>query len=286
MSVLLNLTESSLFLSKAQCETIMRPFLNAGLSASGVVQSMPWAIMWGPLRYQGLDIKHLYTTQGVKHLLTLLRHATWPTLTGQLLRTSMEELQLELGVGKSFFRYSYQEYGSIETCCWMSATWKFLAVSSITLVDPFPKPVLASATDSFLMERFVAHGYRGTELRHLNLCRMHPNALRVSNICTSDGKHITDSGMEVQKDLHQPSSYTWPQTEQPEYKFRALWRTALAKVLTRDAESQALLIPLDCLFFKHLWLGCGRTLPASNDCLSRRMMDGHSFMLSQDKDTP
>jgi hypothetical protein len=100
------------------------------------------------------------------------------------------------------------------------------------------------------MERFVAHGYRGTELHHLHLCRMHLNALRVSDICTSDGKHITDSAMEVQKDLHRSSSYTWPQTERPEYKFRALWRTALAKVLMRDAESQALLIPLDYLSFE------------------------------------
>jgi hypothetical protein len=183
---------------------------------------MPRAIVWGPLRYQGLDVKHLYTTQGVEHLLTLLRHATQPTLTGQLLCTSMEELQLELGVSESFFRYSYQEYGPIKTRCWISATWQFLAESSITLVNPFPKPVLASAADSFLMERFVAHGYRGTELRHLNLCRMHLNALQVSDICTSDGKHIANSAMEVQKDQHRSSSYTWPQTKRPEYKFRAL----------------------------------------------------------------
>jgi hypothetical protein len=59
----------------------------------------------------------------------------------------------------------------------MSATWQFLAESSITLVNPFPKPLRASVNDSFLMERFVAHGYCGTELRHLNLCRMHLNAL-------------------------------------------------------------------------------------------------------------
>jgi hypothetical protein len=45
------------YLSKAQCEKIMRPFLNAGLSASGgVVRSMPRAIVWGPTRYQGLGI--------------------------------------------------------------------------------------------------------------------------------------------------------------------------------------------------------------------------------------
>jgi hypothetical protein len=75
-------------LSKAQCETVMRPFLNAGPSASGVACSMPRAVVWGPLRYQGLAICHLYTTQGVEHLLALLWHGTCPTLTGQLLHTS------------------------------------------------------------------------------------------------------------------------------------------------------------------------------------------------------
>jgi hypothetical protein len=50
------------YLSKVQCEKIMRPFLNAGLSASGVVRSMPRAIVWGPARYQGLGIRHFLWT--------------------------------------------------------------------------------------------------------------------------------------------------------------------------------------------------------------------------------
>jgi hypothetical protein len=73
------------YLTKADCEKIMHLFLNAGLSASGVVYSMPRAVVWGPLRYQGLGIRQLYTTQGVEHLLDILRHATYPTLSGQLL---------------------------------------------------------------------------------------------------------------------------------------------------------------------------------------------------------
>jgi hypothetical protein len=63
-------------LSKAQCETVMRPFLNAGLSASGVARSMPRAVVWGPLRYQGLAIWQLYTMQGIQHLLALLWHGS------------------------------------------------------------------------------------------------------------------------------------------------------------------------------------------------------------------
>ena len=86
------------YLSKDQCETIMRPFLNAGLSASSICSKMPRPVIWGPLRYQGLGIHHLWMTQGVEHLLAMLRHASRQTLTGQLLWTTMEEVQLEIGV--------------------------------------------------------------------------------------------------------------------------------------------------------------------------------------------
>lgn len=36
-------------LSKAQCKTVMRLFLNASLLVSGVVCSMPRVVVWGPL---------------------------------------------------------------------------------------------------------------------------------------------------------------------------------------------------------------------------------------------
>jgi hypothetical protein len=110
------------YLSKVQCEKIMRPFLNAGLSASGVVRLMPRAIVWGPTRYQGLGIRHLWTTQGVEHLLAILRHATCPTLTGQLIRTSMDDMQLEIGVSASFLKYSYDYYGCLATRSWIAET--------------------------------------------------------------------------------------------------------------------------------------------------------------------
>ena len=64
------------YLMKEQCEIIMRPFLNAGLSASGICCKIPRDIVWGPLRYQGLGIHHLWTTQAVEHLLAILRHGT------------------------------------------------------------------------------------------------------------------------------------------------------------------------------------------------------------------
>jgi hypothetical protein len=174
------------YLSKAQCKTIMRPFLNAGLSASGVVRTIPRAIVWGPLRYQGLEIRHLFTTQGVEHLIAIMCHARHPSSTGKLLRVTMEEMQMETGLSRSFFSYSYQVYGCLATRSWIAATWQFLLESSITLVDPFIKPALASALDKFLMESFAVVGYRGNDLRRLNECRLHLHALRLSDVCSAD----------------------------------------------------------------------------------------------------
>jgi hypothetical protein len=101
---------------------------------------MPRAVVWGPVRYQGLGIRHLYTTQGIEHLLAILRHATRPTLTGKLLRTTIEEMHLEIGVSESFLSYSFADYAVIATRSWISAIWKFLSESRIKVINPFSNP--------------------------------------------------------------------------------------------------------------------------------------------------
>jgi hypothetical protein len=93
----------------------------------------------------------------------------------------MEEMQMETGLSRSFFSYSYQVYGYLATRSWIAATWQFLSESSITLVDPFIKPALASALDKFdkfLMASFAAAGYRGTDL-----CRLHLHADFICMLC-------------------------------------------------------------------------------------------------------
>jgi hypothetical protein len=232
------------YLDKSQCEDIMKPFLNAGLSASGVTSKMPRPVVWGPLRYQGLGIRHLWTTQGVEHLLAILRHGTQPSLTGRLLRTTLEDMQLETGLSKSFLSYSYDDFGVLATRSWIKATWEFLSASRITVIDPFEKPSLACANDCFLMEKFFEHGYRGSALELLNSCRKHIHALRLSDICSADGSFISDSAIEVQLDLHRTSPIHWPPTHRPELSVRSHWRAALSKIFVRPTTPQTLIQPL------------------------------------------
>jgi hypothetical protein len=78
----------------------------------------------------------------------------------------------------------------------------------------------------------------------MNVDSLHLHALRLFDVCSADGSRLTDHCMEVQLDLHIPLPYSWPRTQRPEYKHRALWRSALNKVFLSSTNTQVLNQPL------------------------------------------
>jgi hypothetical protein len=80
-----------------QCKYFMAPILQGGLPTSGIVRTLPHTLVYGTTRYQGLGLPSLYTEQGISHITKLLQHGAKDNITGQLLRSSLEALQLELG---------------------------------------------------------------------------------------------------------------------------------------------------------------------------------------------
>jgi hypothetical protein len=116
-----------------------------------VISKMPRAVVRDPQRCQGLlGIRHhLWTAQAVEHLLAILRHAARSALAGQLLRTTLDELQLETGLSQSVLSCSFKDHGCLATLSWIRATWQFLSGSGITAVVPFEKPPLDDRTTAF-----------------------------------------------------------------------------------------------------------------------------------------
>ena len=49
--------------SKKECDKIQKPFINALLPKLRIKRHMKRAIIWGPMKYNGLNIKDLYTKQ-------------------------------------------------------------------------------------------------------------------------------------------------------------------------------------------------------------------------------
>ena len=55
----------------------------------------------------------------------ILIHGNIPTMTGDFIRSSLEQAQMEIGLGIIFITLDYTEYGELFTDSWVKCTWEF-----------------------------------------------------------------------------------------------------------------------------------------------------------------
>jgi hypothetical protein len=81
----------------------------------------------------GLGIKHLHMLQEIAWIKDILNHTYSNTTTGQLFRTSLEYLLLELGMENDLSAVDYTKYHILATNCLLKSTWEFLSLHKIKL---------------------------------------------------------------------------------------------------------------------------------------------------------
>jgi hypothetical protein len=216
-------------MSKKQCDSIMSPLLHAALPAAGICRSFPRVLVYAPTKYYGLGVPNLYTEQGYSHITQILRHAHKPhSITGQLLRASMEQLSLELGLPGTPFSQDYREFGILATPCWIVSCWRFVFESQLTLQGPCLTLHLRREQDQFLIKAFAAAGFRRSSLVTLNRCRLFLQAVTLADITTGSGNAITTWAWEGQvPPSPMNTSWDWPVQGRPTPQQWKLWQRAL-----------------------------------------------------------
>ncbi len=182
------------YLTKTECEAIMRPILNAALPASGIVRTFPRAMVHAPLKYQGLAVPHLYTVQEISHIIRLMKFG--PTkfqLTGKLLSANMQSLRLELGLNGPLMCLDYKKLHSLATKSWIKEVWQFLHANQIRMEDDTPDFPHQREGDSLLMTHFLALRPTPENFERLNRCRIRTKSVYVSCVCDGDGTRISES---------------------------------------------------------------------------------------------
>jgi hypothetical protein len=88
----------------------------------------------------------------------LRRAVACPALTRQLIWTTLEEMQLEIGVSTSFLSHLHEDLdGPVAVRSWIASTWRLLLSLKIEVMDPSQE---ASAS---LPRGFLSH--QGTFFR-------------------------------------------------------------------------------------------------------------------------
>jgi hypothetical protein len=179
-----------------------------------------------------MGIPDLFHSQGIKHLkqILLVAHRS-EDLTGALIRGSLEQLKLEVGLGGSLFSHPYAPFQHVATRSWLTCTWQFTSTFGIQLDERTPCLPLRCQGDQFLMECFLHAGYSGTSLHQLNVCRLFLQAITLSDICTGDGCSISPLAWEGHRDPTRPSPYRWPNQPRPSSALWRVWQQALPKAL-------------------------------------------------------
>ena len=229
--------------SRQQCSDIMTPVLQTGLSNSGIVRTISQAIVYGPLKYQGLGIHDLYVTQGIAHIEKLINHAySTRDPTGQLLRASAQHLLLELGTGSKLFDHDFRILGTVATRSWMTHTWQFFSEFGINLESTLPTLALQCPADQFLMDAFQSHYRKG--LAKLNRCRMYLNVCTLAEITTADGKYITKAAWNGEKATVPTNHCCWPTQHRPTQYIWQLFQAALVSAFGVNPITRELPQPL------------------------------------------
>ena len=116
---------------------------------------MAHALVYAPLKYQGLELHNLYTTLGLSHVTGLLNHIWQGTATGRLLIVSLEYAKLELGIRGSYFHRDYSIYGHLGEDTWVKHLWRFLFEKGIQIDDKISNFDLVREGDGELSARFA-----------------------------------------------------------------------------------------------------------------------------------
>jgi ribonuclease HI len=234
-------------ITEKEWDFIMSPIRKSGLPKIQVASNFPSKVLYGPKKFQGMGIMHPFYTQEMSHLALCLYEGENQTITGELLRASMEQLLLELGTPGKLLQLDYSKLENIATDCWIKTVWKFAWENEIEITDTGPQLEPYRWNDQFLMEEFARKGKKGHELKKLNECRMFLEVTNLSEITSADGKKIKATSWKGIKDKNKCNQFQWPRSpEALTTRHWQLWRKAINECFVDPTklDERVLLMPL------------------------------------------
>ena len=192
-------------LTEEQGNQITKTLYRQILPSLGACRNFPLVYRYAPASLNGLALPHPYVEQGIAHISLILTHGAIDTPTGSLLRASLEQAQLEVGIGTPFLSEPFDTYGFLLTECLWATIWSFISTHHISL--SYGDQVLPKRQrhgDEFIMQLLIQQPTLSrSDLISCNRCRLAIEAVTLADLVTGDGKRI-QSGYRCSPESHSP----------------------------------------------------------------------------------
>jgi len=147
-------------------------------------------------------------------------------MTGSLLQATCEAFRLESGLVGKIINLPECIYSYV-TPTWVSQTWEACQPYQIQVIGANMDYDLPRKANVELMRLFIHSGFRNTELKTLNKCRMFLQVTFLSNICEASGMKLEHH--KWKKPNRHESPYKWPTIPPPTPMEWHIWQQALQK---------------------------------------------------------
>ena len=131
---------------------------------------------------------------------------------GQLIRASIEKLQLEVGILDPVLSLPFPEYGAWVTKGWITTVWEFCSASGLVLRWDSEVRLLPSREhDSSIMQFCLEITQNKERLIRLNRVRCYLQVITVADIVTGNGFLIRKCSLEGRRDKLRKSCNSCPE---------------------------------------------------------------------------
>ena len=226
---------TALTLTEKECDTVMYPILQSTLPRTHFSRHFCRRTLYAPGGHLGWEFPNLYASQITSHIEAILRHGPRQSITGNLIRESIEHCKIELGLPGSLFNQNYQKHGHLVTDCWIKTIWRETNENRITLTEKTPNLTLNREHDQFIMAILSNSSHSPSRLRRFNRSRLYARVQTLSDITTGDGRHIIPEivlGDNPMEHLHRSRGERWPNQARPSQRERNEFLSALRTLLT------------------------------------------------------
>ena len=216
-------------MNTSQCKKVDSTWKHHVLGKMGVVRTAPKEIIFAPIQYGGIGLHSTYVDQLIDHVKMLLHHGHTTSITGKLIRNSLQQMVIEMGLPGCPFKMDLNKIEYLTENTWVENTLRACQQHNVH-IDTNEKWLHQWIdTDDFIMKRAILLlSKKGASL--MNKVRMYLGVVTLSDIMVADSKSIDKeilSGKRGSSPSPSRHAYRWPNVPPPTPAEIANWRITI-----------------------------------------------------------
>ena len=211
-------------LTKYQCAELDKIIAPVLLNALSTHRKVSRIVLYSPERHGGYGVFDVWHLQGCEKLKYFIMHYRRHDITGQLLKISLQWLQMEAGVSTPFYKFEYDMIEDILTNCWIKHLYWYLDSCKAKLHEVHPWTYTAPReNDFFLQEVFINSDLPRARVTLLNEVRMALRLITVSDIVAINKSSLVLPYIYECKN-YRGSTLEWPRCEEINDNWKSIWK--------------------------------------------------------------